>query len=275
MDVETEFITAKDGLKLHVKSWIPENPVKILCIVHGHGEHSGRYAHVAAHLNQHNIAVFALDLRGHGLSAGKRGHSPSYEILMRDIEELLKLARESFNDLPMFLMGHSMGGNLVANFMIENQSKEISGYILSSPWFKLAFDPPKIKIKLGKIMTKILPSYSEHNGLEIKHISKDPDEVKKYAEDPLVHGMISAGLYDGITSGAERALTSADKIKTKGLVYHGSADHIIDYHATESFAKSNKLMEWHLLEGVYHEPHNDIEKESILNMLSSWILKVK
>ncbi|MFT6867394.1 MAG: alpha-beta hydrolase superfamily lysophospholipase [Cyclobacteriaceae bacterium] len=273
MDVESEFITGQDGLKLHYKSWIPENPLKILCIIHGHGEHSGRYAHVATSLNEQNIAVFALDLRGHGLSKGKRGHTPSYEMLLKDIEEFLKTAREHFNDLPLYLMGHSMGGNLVANFMIENTSREISGFILSSPWFKLAFDPPQIKLKLGRLMTRIWPSYSEHNGLEIKHISKDPIEVQKYADDPKVHGMISAGLFDAIAKGAERALINASKITITGLVYHGSADQIIDYHVTESFANSNNHIEWHLLEGVYHEPHNDVEKTDVLKMLSSWILK--
>ena len=273
MTAETNSLLGPDGLKLFYRYWIPQQPEKILCIIHGHGEHSGRYEHVAHYFSDHNVAVFAMDLRGHGLSKGKRGHAPSQEVLLRDIEELVKAAREMYNDLPLFIMGHSMGGNLVANFMIENKSKEISGFILSSPWFKLAFEPPKLKMQLGRLMSKIWPAFSEHNGLDISHISKDSEEVKKYKDDPLVHGMISAGLFQIIDIGCEKSLTGSAGIKTGGLIYHGSSDMIIDYAATEQFAKSNPLFEWHLLDGVYHEPHNDLEKSEVLKMLTDWIEK--
>ncbi|MEO9476365.1 MAG: lysophospholipase [Cyclobacteriaceae bacterium] len=273
MTAETNSLLGPDGLKLFYRYWIPQQTEKILCIIHGHGEHSGRYEHVAQYLSAHNVAVFAMDLRGHGKSKGKRGHAPSQEVLLRDIEELVKAAREMYNDLPLFIMGHSMGGNLVANFMIENKSKEITGFMLSSPWLKLAFDPPKIKMQLGKLMSKIWPAFSEHNGLDINHISKDPEEVKKYKDDPLVHGMISAGLFQIIDEACEKALTEAASINTPGLIYHGSSDMIIDYTATEKFAKSNSLFDWHLLDGVYHEPHNDLEKSEVLKMLADWIKK--
>ncbi|MEP4535410.1 MAG: lysophospholipase [Cyclobacteriaceae bacterium] len=271
MTAETNSLLGSDGLKLFYQYWIPQQTEKILCIIHGHGEHSGRYEHVARYLSDHNVAVFAMDLRGHGLSKGKRGHAPSQEVLLRDIEELVKAAREMYNDLPLFIMGHSMGGNLVANFMMENKSKEISGFILSSPWLKLAFEPPKIKMQLGRLMSNIWPAFSEHNGLDISHISKDPEEVKKYKDDPLVHGMISAGLFQIIDAGCEKAMSGAASIKTRGLIYHGSSDMIIDYKATEQFAKSNSLFDWHLLDGVYHEPHNDLERFEVLKMLAEWI----
>lgn len=274
METDTDFIPSSDGLKLFYRQWIPEEePKKILCIIHGHGEHSGRYEYVAEFMLKNQVAVFAMDIRGHGQSKGKRGHAASYDILVKDIEELLKTAREAYNDLPIYLMGHSMGGNLVANLMIKDISKEISGFILSSPWLALAFEPPNIKLKLGKLMTKIWPAFSEHNGLNIDHLSKDSTEVKKYADDPLVHGMISAGLFSAISEASGFALANADKIKTKGLVYHGSADNIISAKATEEFANKNKLMEWHLLEGVYHEPHNDIEKASVLELIGNWMNK--
>ncbi|MFY0601855.1 MAG: lysophospholipase [Cyclobacteriaceae bacterium] len=275
MVAETSNMLGSDGLELFYRYWIPEKPEKVFCIIHGHGEHGGRYEHIALHLTKMNVSTFAMDLRGHGLSKGKRGHAASYDLLMRDVEELIKTARETFNDLPIYLMGHSMGGNLVANFMINDTSKEISGFILSSPWLKLAFEPSKIKLKLGQIMTKIWPSYSENNGLEVNYLSKDPIEVKKYVDDPLVHGMISAGLFSAISEASDNALVKAGNIKTKGLVYHGSADQIIDHKTTQAFAASNELLEWHLLDGVFHEPHNDLEKDSVLTLISNWISENK
>jgi alpha-beta hydrolase superfamily lysophospholipase len=271
MNAESDYLLGADGLKLFYQYWLPEKTEQILCVIHGHGEHSGRYGYFASHMVSHNIAVLAMDLRGHGLSNGKRGHAPSYESLMTEVEELLKTAREMFNDIPLFLYGHSMGGNLVANFMIQDKSSELSGFILSSPWFKLAFNPPKIKVKLGEFMAKIWPAFSEHNGLNIQHLSKDPIEVKKYADDPLVHGMISAGLFGLISKASANALQNSQKIKVRGLVFHGSMDHIIDYTATETFAGSNERITWKLLDGVYHEPHNDLEKDDVLKMVCDWI----
>jgi acylglycerol lipase len=274
MTTETDFLIGQDGNKLFYRSWNPENAKYVLCIIHGHGEHSLRYKDLAHHLCENNIAVFASDLRGHGESYGKRGHCPSYDYFMAEIEELLKVAREQFTDLPLFLMGHSMGGNLVANWMIQNTSNEITGYILSSPWFKLAFDPDPIKLKLGKIMNRIWPSYTEENGLALDKLSRDPAIVTSYDEDKLVHGKISARLFHDITEAAERAIKNASKIKTPGLVYHGDADQIIDYRGTEAFVQQNENVKWMLLPGVYHEPHNDLGKELVYEMLVNWISKI-
>ena len=96
-----------------------------------------RYEHFAAHFNEHDIGVFAVDLRGHGKSEGKRGHAPNYDLLLSDVEELIKAARVDFNDTPIVLYGHSMGGNLVASFILQNNMKELEAAVLSSPWLTL------------------------------------------------------------------------------------------------------------------------------------------
>lgn len=271
MTTETDFLTSQNGEKLFYRHWIPTNAKQILCIIHGHGEHSGRYDHLARFLCDQDIAVLAMDLRGHGLSSGKRGHSPSYELLLSGIDELMKTARAIYNDLPLFIMGHSMGGNLVANWIIENISKEVSGYILSSPWFQLAFEPNPIKVKLGKLMNGIWPSYSEKNDLNIGKLSRDPTFLVDHDSDKLVHTQISARLFHIINLAADRALRDAAKINIPGLVYQGDADAVIDHHATAAFASKNSMIEWHLLEGVFHEPHNDLGKEKIYSLIYDWI----
>lgn len=271
MSNETEYFLSQDGLKLYYRSWLPENAERIVCIVHGLGEHSGRYHHVGDYLSKKKTAVYALDLRGHGLSGGKKGHAKNYSLLLGDIEELLKTARAEYTELPMYLMGHSMGGNLVANYMIKMSTNDLSGFILSAPWLKLAFEPPKWKLRLGKMLTSTYPRFSQPNGLILENISKDKEVVKAYVEDPHVHNRISVGLFSQITNASSNAMDHADDIKKKGLIYHGNGDRIIDWKSSKMFAEKCKDAEWHELENVYHEPHNDLEKGQVLELIAKWI----
>ena len=195
MSEENQFILSQDGLKLHLHHWRTKQPQKVLCIVHGLGEHAGRYTELSKVLNDDNCSVMAIDLRGHGLSEGKRGHTRSYEHLLFDIEELLKAARAEYLDLPMILFGHSMGGNLVASFVKTKTTSELSGFILSSPFFDVAFQPPEWKVKLAKAVGALLPGLLQSNELDVEAISQDAEEVKKYQADPLVHDRISIRLF--------------------------------------------------------------------------------
>ncbi|MEQ8471701.1 MAG: alpha/beta hydrolase [Marinoscillum sp.] len=272
MDNETQYFLSQDGLRLCYRHWDCEDAKKIVCIVHGIGEHSGRYAHVAEAFNKAKISVFALDLRGHGISEGKKGHARSYQLLLSDIEELLKTARAEYTDLPMYLYGHSMGGNLVANYMIQMNTNELKGFVASAAWFRLAFDPPSWKVKLGALVSKFYPALTQPSGLDISLLSKVPEVVKAYAEDPMVHNKISAGLYNAMVAAGEGAIASAGRIKVPGLVIHGSADGINDWESSKEFAEGNKLIKFEVLEGVYHEPHNDSEQEQIIAKIRDWIL---
>ncbi len=133
MHQEEFIITAQDGLELKGQMCIPvHEPVAVVCLVHGMGEHQGRYAHVASYLVENDMAFFSHDLRGHGRSQGKRGHTPSYSHLLNDIENLLKRARREYNNLPIFLYGHSLGGNLVVNYLLRRGSSELTGAVITS-----------------------------------------------------------------------------------------------------------------------------------------------
>jgi len=272
MNRTSDYFISRDGLRIFYRSWEVDNSKKIVCIVHGLGEHSGRYDHIAQELCNASIAVFALDLRGHGKSEGKKGHAKSLDILMEDIEELMKTARVKYIDIPMILFGHSMGGNLVANLITKKPTKEIAGFVLSAPWFKLAFQPPKWKLTLGKWMSNMIPSLTQTNNLDTSLLSKDQKEVEKYIQDPLVHGLISAGLFSIIlNSGIE--LLKDKKITTQGLCYHGLSDKVIDYQTSKRFALENGL-KWIGYDNVYHEPHNDLEKGDVIKHLTEWIAQV-
>jgi alpha-beta hydrolase superfamily lysophospholipase len=264
-------ITTKDGLKLYTTTNAVENPIAGLLIIHGLGEHIERYDSVFAALAKNQIIAYGIDLRGHGKSEGKKGHSPSYELLMEDIEELMKTFRADFNELPMFIFGHSMGGNLVANFVIRRRTQELNGFIVSSPFFELAFKPPKWKESLGKMMSKTFPSYTDKSDLNTKGLSKIPEVVTAYENDPLVHAKITAGLYTQLTSSGVYALKNSEKIEIPGFAYHGDTDPITSHDATKSFAENNELIFWKSYQGVLHEGHNDKEQEEVIDALIAWI----
>ena len=152
----TEFkVETFDGLQLFGQGWQPDRESKaIICLVHGMGEHSGRYRHIANRLNRAGYSMVAFDLRGYGKSPGPRGHVLSYEAFMRDISSLLEIADQQFPQLPSFLYGHSMGGNLVLNYVLRYKPR-IKGVIVSGPWLRLAFEPPVFKVVLCKMMNNI------------------------------------------------------------------------------------------------------------------------
>lgn len=264
-------LISKDGLKLHLTTNQVSNPIAGVLIVHGFGEHIGRYDHVYSAFEKEKIAIYGMDLRGHGKSEGKKGHARSYELLMDDIEELMKSFRADHNDLPMFLYGHSMGGNLVANFVIRKKTNELAGFILSSPWLKLAFDPPAWQTKAAGILAKMLSSFTMNNNLNADDLSKIESVARDYETDPLVNSKISAGLYVMISKAGQFALNNKNKIELPGLLYHGDADQITSHAATKEFAEGLTQVKWISYPNVRHEGHNDSEQADIIKNCIDWV----
>ncbi|REE05693.1 alpha/beta hydrolase [Marinoscillum furvescens] len=273
MSSESGHFLSQDGLKLFYRYWECESPRAILCIVHGLGEHSNRYHELAQQLANSGITTYAMDLRGHGKSEGKRGHARSIELLMSDIEELLKTARAEHTELPMYLHGQSMGGNLVANYAIRMNTNELSGMILTSPWLRLAFAPPAWKVKLAGIAKSIFPSLTQPNNLDARQFTKDENAIRAYNEDPLVHGLISAKLYTECAASSAYALDHADQIKLPALVFHGTADPIVDWKASQELTQCmSTKVQWVPLEHFLHEPLHDNCKGEVTDQMIDWML---
>jgi len=227
---------SKDGLDLFGQLWQPEDPQAVICMVHGIGEHGGRYQHVAEYFNRNNIAFLAFDHRGHGRSGGKKGHTPSYAMLMYDIYKMLDKKNELYADLPTFLYGHSLGGNIVSNFILAEQPTNIKGAILSSPYFKMGFEPPSSKVSLARFMNKIYGAFSDKTGLDATHISKDETVVKTYVDDPLVHDRMTARMFVDTYDAGEWALNNAKKLTIPTLVMHASEDQLTSPGASRQFS---------------------------------------
>jgi len=181
-----------DGLQIFAQGWRPKSAIKaVVCLVHGQGEHSGRYSHVATVLNQAGYVLLGLDLRGNGKSEGKRGHASSYETLMDDIAHLTDEAAKRFPDYPRFLYGHCMGGNLVLNYILRRRP-QLVGVIATSPLLSLSFELHTCKVMLARIIANVWPSLCFTMRIDVAMISRDPEVLQTLENDPLCHTRISA-----------------------------------------------------------------------------------
>jgi alpha-beta hydrolase superfamily lysophospholipase len=267
-------LLTKDRLHLKGKYWQPAEPKAALCIVHGLGDHMMRHAHVASYLCDNHIAVFLYDQRGHGTSDGKRGHISSYDALLDDVEAVLKKAKEAPPEVPLFLYGHSMGGNIVANYVLKRNTSVLAGVVISSPWFKLSFNPSAVKVALGTMMSKLYPAFTQPNEINASQLTHDPAIAKAYVDDPLVHHEISAGLFTGMFKGGEWAIRHASQLKIPALIMHGSEDPITSISATKEFVANVKnKVTFKIWEGLRHETHNESQRTEVMAYLKDWLLK--
>ncbi|HAO15758.1 MAG TPA: alpha/beta hydrolase [Tenacibaculum sp.] len=250
--------------------WKPEKIKAVVVIIHGMGEHSGRYQYVAQKLVANNFAVIAFDHFGHGKTKGKRGHNPGYSFVLDSISELIHKAKDLFGNFPLFLYGHSMGGNAVINYVLRKKNI-LNGVIATSPFLRLAFEPPAWKLYLGKVVQKIAPSITLGNELDPNDISRDPIEVQKYIEDPLVHDKVSPNFSIDFIDAGEWAISNANKLATPMFVIHGTDDKIIDYRGSEEFVKNSHLATLKLIKDGYHELQNDLCKEEFLKDIINWL----
>jgi alpha-beta hydrolase superfamily lysophospholipase len=264
-----------DNLDFYFQGWEPAVPPQAaICLVHGLGEHTGRYAHVASVLNAAGYALLGFDLRGHGKSAGLRGHTPTYDTLMDDIGRLLDEAAARYPGKPQFFYGHSLGGNLVLNHALRRKPT-IAGVISTSPGLRIAAPPPALQIALAKVMNRLYPAMQMPNGLALDGLARDPEVIRAYTSDPLVHNKISVRLATGMLAAGDWALAHAAEFPPVPLLLvHGTADSLTSPAATKEFAtKVPGECTLKLWEGFYHETHNEPEKAKVLGFMVEWLRK--
>ncbi len=272
MKKEFYSIKSKDGSKLMYYSWLPNKKIKIaIGIIHGLGEYSIRYDDFAKYFCKRGYGVYSIDLRGHGNSEGKRGHINNFKKLLNDSEEMFINIRKENLDIPIVMFGHSLGGCIALNYLCENQSNEISLAIISSPWLKTVIEPPKFILYLQKILVGFLPSLTLNNRLNPYDLSKNIEIVKKYIEDPLVHNKISLKMFSEVNNAINQIEKDCKKINIPILLIHGKKDKIISFEGTENISKKINDSKLILYESIYHEPHNDLEKNKVMDDFSNFI----
>ena len=260
-------------LQLYAEHWPVQNPIAVIALAHGQGEHIGRYKHVAEWYTAHGVAVVGFDHQGYGRSEGGRGHVKNLDAFLDDIGLLLEKTRELYPDTPLFLYGHSMGGNIVLNYVLRRKP-ELTGLIATSPWIQLAFEAPAIKVLVGKLMRKFMPTLTLPTNLASHFISQDKEVVEAYRNDPLVHDKISAAAGIALMEGADWLDNYSGKIPVPLLLLHGTGDKIISPTATKAFFSRVKGdVTHHEWPGLYHELHNEKEQDEVFEFTLAWMKK--
>lgn len=242
----------------------------IIIIVHGLGEYAGRYQYVADFYNQNNCSVLSFDLFGHGKSGGRRGELPAKDLHLDSIDKLLCYIQEQYPSTPIFLRGHSLGGELVLWYALERKPK-VNGIIATSPYFATYEPLPKFKIALAKVMNTFLPSFSMENGLDPNALSHDAAVVEEYIHDPLVHKMVSARLGWTMVEQGNWILQHAREFPLPLLIVVGSEERIVNRTKIVEFAEKIPNSTLKVWENLYHETHNEPEKNSVLKFEYNWV----
>ncbi len=262
------------GIDIYYQAWIPEAVRAVLVIVHGLGEHSGRYAQLAGFLNKKGFACFALDHRGHGQSGGKRGHVLAFSEYLDDLDQFWKTVRERYPDKKAFALGHSLGG-LIATLWAMSQPEGLDGLVISSAAYAVKIEASPVKLALGRFFSKYAPGLSLSNEIDPKFISHDPDVVKAYIDDPLVHGRVSARFYTSFMGAIENCQARAAELNVPVLIMQSGEDRLVDPKGSEVFysragSQDKTLKIW---DGFYHEMFNELERDRVKSYAGEWLEK--
>ncbi|RME51356.1 MAG: alpha/beta hydrolase [Caldilineae bacterium] len=269
----TTTLHSADGFSLFCRAWPAEgDPRATLAIVHGLGEHSGRYDHTARYFAERGYAVFAVDLRGHGQSEGRRGHINRFDDYLTDVTTLLDHARRQTPDRPLFLLGHSMGGLIVLVYALKHPDG-LTAVVASGPGLRARVHVPAWKTTLANLMASVAPTLAMSNGLDPADISRDRAVVDAYIADPLVHDRVTARWYTEFTAAGDWAMANASRFPLPLLIVQGGSDPIVDPAGAKAFfdrvARSDKRhIEYTTL---YHEVFNEPEKLDVLADVENWL----
>ncbi|MBN2160792.1 MAG: lysophospholipase [Spirochaetes bacterium] len=265
----------KGGTEIFFQSWSVENPKGILVISHGVGEHSGRYFNIIKQLKGSRTSIYALDHRGHGKSGGKRGHVDSFMDYVYDLKLFIDLIKEENSNMPLVLLGHSMGGVIACKYAMT-YSEDINALVLSSAGFIASVEVAGWKKSFGKVFSRYAPAFTMATGLDAKLLSHDADVVDAYENDRLVHGKVSARWYIEFVASGQECLVRAPELRMPLFVFHGKDDKIVDYRGSEAVFKSSSSTqkELHLFDGLYHETMNEKQNAKVLKTVAQWIIRI-
>jgi len=269
--MKSKFITNSRGQKLFIQEQQATNAKCNLALVHGIGEHIGRYDHVFEHFSKAGISVFGLDSIGNGKSDGKRGHSNGRMDWNEEIGLLLDQSEVLNPDLPTVLYGHSLGGNKVLNYVLNGYGN-VDAVIATSPFIREGIPAPKIKVAIGRALASLLPSATLDSGLPKNKLSRVMEVNDAYYADPLVHPKVSLAMAKDSLDAAAFLDKYDGAFPLPLLIVHGSDDVITSYDGSKQFAErvigNVEFKSW---PNLWHETHNELNKEEVLNYHISWI----
>lgn len=270
MITATEF-TGLGGLRIHWRAWLPEGGARAtILLVHGYGEHSGRYEHVGERYCARGFAVVAPDHRGHGRSEGARGHVDRFEEYVADLHALR--VRVAMDDRPIIVIGHSMGGLIAIHYALRHGA-DLAGLCLSSPALGIIAEPTLVLRALARILAVVLPRASFQGTVDPALLSHDVGVGLAYASDPMVHRRASARFYVELKRAMADAHARAAEIDLPTLVLQAGDDRLTDPAATAAFAAAmrSEVTRAIVYPGFFHEIFNEVQKDRVFADLDAWL----
>jgi len=265
---------AADGLLLTRQAWRPEGAsAAVLAVIHGYGEHGGRYRGLAEHMAAGGYALHVYDLRGHGRSAGRRGHLGRFTDYLDDTAVFLDAVREEQPGRPLYLLGHSLGGLIAAAYVEDRPADALAGLILSSPFLRLGMPVPPLKLGAARLLSLVAPAVNVGNTLDPAGLSHDQEVVRAYGTDPLNHHVATARWAAEVVAAQSAALSAAGSIRLPFLLLYGDADAVADPDASrELFAGAGSVDKTvHCYGGFYHEIFNETGRDAVFADLAAWL----
>ncbi|WNG22666.1 lysophospholipase [Cystobacter fuscus] len=270
---EEGFFESTQGVRLHGQAWRPPGePRSVVGIVHGVGEHGGRFTNVVEALVSRGHAVHAIDLRGYGRSSGQRGHVMSWSEYQDDMRAFLKQLSTREPGKPVFLYGHSMGGLVVLDYVLRHP-EGLAGIIISGAALESVGVAKPWLVNSARLFSRLVPRLPLPVPLEAEALSSDPAWVKRYREDPLVHRKGTARWAVEAIDANEWIKAHAAELRVPMLMLHGAEDRINTVEGSRRFFDAVKLTDkkLHLVPGGYHEPHNDPGKEQVFELVEEFL----
>jgi len=267
------YLPGRAGSRLFHRAWLPPDPPRrVLLLIHGFAEHSGRYDAFGAWFAGRASAVHAYDHRGHGRSAGRRGHVARFSELLDDLGGVLEAVGAEHPGLPIYLVGHSMGGLVLASFLRERRPA-VAGAVSSGAALALAERMPRGQLALARLLRRVVPRLALDAGLDTTALSRDPEVARRYEADPLVFRRLSVSLAVEMFDAAARTAGGGADIGVPMLVLHGEEDRLCppqgsrELHATLK-APGSALR---LYPGLRHEIFNEPEAEDVFRDILEWL----
>lgn len=267
------FFLGRGGLRIYYQGWVPENPRLAAILVHGAGEHSGRYQRLAEFLVDHQVATYALDHRGYGQSQGARSHVNRFSEYLDDLRAFVDWVEGQNPDWKRVMLGHSLGGLIALNYALD-YPETLAGLIVSGPALKLRLKVPGWQKALLPLLSALAPRLAFPNSIAPEWVSRDPEVVQKYATDPLVVRVATPRWFQEFQRAMQSTSRRAADLAVPSLFLQGDADLLVDPEQTVAVYNQVKNPDKRLrvYPGYYHEVFNDPGKEQVCQDVLDWLV---